>query len=543
MKNIDKTVLSKTEPRNQNVMWIQPTEQGAQIKAVVNGKWELIGKDEDAYRKPASGIPESDLEKSVRNAIDNAVSIEQLENGEIVPALAGTLESWNNRNALNVQDTFTEQVRTTAGDVSIDSSKGGVLISIVAGSDFKADAFVTSGFNRLHNARTVGNSMWFVVPALEFGSFGTASKPNGILFTNANGENLIPIVRFKKLSQGEPVSASDGVVCTYTDSNGYRFYTCDEVGFMIVSAIDFANTCAHIAWSRRYDDYVTPDDPNDAGSSISLTSILNVVHSDVKKLLVTGGVSDRIDFNGTQAIWTRKVGHVIPTWTTAANEVSEGQTQTYTHTATITGMKPGGAAEVENSSITLGVDGTVVSYVDENSSATTSAVKYELATVVTGSVSVSNALTVEDWGLEYFTNQSGEAFATTQYAQGYPDAVAALISNMDQSTVPVISAAFAQIDAEINGIKEALKGYSINIQVNTVDSLEYKTYGKPMYLTCSTAGAPAAARIPNEWDVNKHGYWTGVPYAPNMFYTDTAEKHVYYAPVCTNSTADWIQLC
>lgn len=83
MKNIDKTVLSKTEPRNQNVMWIQPNEQGAQIKAVINGKWELIGRDEDAYRKPVSGIPESDLDESVRDAISNAQHLEGKIDDEI----------------------------------------------------------------------------------------------------------------------------------------------------------------------------------------------------------------------------------------------------------------------------------------------------------------------------------------------------------------------------------------------------------------------------------------------------------------------------
>ena len=68
----DKIIYDKYEPKNTNVIWVQPTEEGAQIKAYIDGEWQLIGYDHDAYRKPASGIPESDLEESVRNAIDNA---------------------------------------------------------------------------------------------------------------------------------------------------------------------------------------------------------------------------------------------------------------------------------------------------------------------------------------------------------------------------------------------------------------------------------------------------------------------------------------
>lgn len=79
----DKIVYDKYEPENTNVVWVQPTEEGAQIKAYIDGEWQLIGYDHDAYRKPASGIPESDLEESVRNAIDNAQHLDGKIDAEI----------------------------------------------------------------------------------------------------------------------------------------------------------------------------------------------------------------------------------------------------------------------------------------------------------------------------------------------------------------------------------------------------------------------------------------------------------------------------
>ena len=80
------------------------------------------------------------------------------------------------------------------------------------------------------------------------------------------------------------------------------------------------------------------------------------------------------------------------------------------------------------------------------------------------------------------------------------------------------------------------------VQVASVDTLELKTYGKPMFLRASTGGAPSTSVVPDNWDEEKMGVWTGVPMAPSSFYTDLVNKKVYFAPQCTNSTNDWILL-
>ena len=149
----------------------------------------------------------------------------KLESGEVVPLLAGNLKSWAERNSLNVDDVATDIIRTTGGDQSIDSSRGARLISIVAQKDFGATSFRTTGFNQLHDAVALSTGYYFPVPAMAFGTFGMASQPNGVLFTDNNGGKLTPTVRFKALADRVPTSLSDGVACTYTDSNGYRFYT------------------------------------------------------------------------------------------------------------------------------------------------------------------------------------------------------------------------------------------------------------------------------------------------------------------------------
>ena len=460
--------------------------------------------------------------------------------------LAENLKSWAERDALNVGDDWTDRIRTTAGDQSVDSSKGARLLSIVAQEDFAASAFRATGFNLLHGAVALTNGCYFPVPALPFGTFGTASQPNGVLFTDNNNGKLTPTVKFKAFSAGVPSSVSDGDACPYTDSNGCRFFNPAAPGWLIVSGITLSTACAHIAWSRRYDEYIGPDDPEDAGSSISLTSILAAVHSDVSKLLVVGTgaglVSDRIDFDGTKAVWTRKVGRVAPTWTRGTLDT---ETNLYPYTATVSAIKSGGIAEFEGANKpVIFVDGTTLTYYSESSTAETAYVKYELATVATGNVTMSNAVTIEDWGLEILDGATGSAIVTTQYAQSYPDALAQLLANIDQSTVPVICNTFAKMQAEIDGLKDSLYA-AINLlrfSAQRVNAAEFYISNTPRVLRCKVAGAPAAARVPDNWDEKTMGTWTGAPRSLDQIYIDQTSKKVYQAWQVSGSTNDWIVL-
>lgn len=461
--------------------------------------------------------------------------------------LAENIKSWAERDALNVGDEWTDIVRTTAGDQSVDSTKGARVLSIVAQTDFAATSFKTTGFNLLHNAVGVGDGFYFLVPALAFGVFGTAAQPNGVLFTSNANQKLTPTVRFKALSAGVPSSVNDGSACAYTDSNGYRFFTCTEPGYMIVSGITLANTCAHIAWSRRYDEFISPTSQDDAGSTVSLTAILAAVHSDVSKLLAVGRgaslVSDRIDFDGTKAVWTRKVARVQPTWTRSDLDPETGL---YTYTAAISGMLSGGLAEFETEDIELSVDGTNVSYQSESGTAVTDYVKYQLATQATGNVTISNAVTIEDWGLEILVGASGSAIVTTQYAQSYPDALAQLLAKIDNSTVPVISEAIAALFERVAFLEGILSGTGRNLRLTAdrVDADYYLEKGVPRVLFCTTAGAPNASVVPDNWDNEAYGLWAGAPRFVGQVFVDqgSSPKKVYYAATITTDTSGWIPL-
>lgn len=425
----------------------------------------------------AEHVEETDIKSLVTDAITEALNA-----GTITPAQAVNLQNWSERDDLAIEDTFTSYVRTAAGDQSINSDAGAQLVSIRPVTDFTATAIVTTGFNLLRTATAVGSAWYFLVPKLQFGAYGTAEKPNGVLFTDAQGNALTPTVRFKPLSQGVPTSASQGTTCAYTDSHGLRFYTTDEPGYLIVSGITRATVCAHIAWSRRYNEYIAIDNVNDEGGNIALDSIIAAVHDYGLLLVATRGdatVADSIDFGATSATWRRRVDRIKPTWTTEAVTTDGGSaTGQYTHSATIANMKAGGVAECAG--IALEVNANTVSYTDGSQAATNEYVKYELATVATGTVAVDSALKIEDWGLELITGATGQAEVTMQYAQGYPDAVANLVNGGYQRRTEELEAQIAALKNVVESIGASAEGY-IRVAGSSNPALNYAhyNYGKP----------------------------------------------------------------
>lgn len=373
--------------------------------------------------------------------------------GGMTVGMANDITSWAGGSA-HVQDTFDAQVRTTAGSISIDSSKDAGLMKIVAQQDFYASALRFTGKNLLRDAVAVGNGHFILVPALPFGEYGTANEPNGLLFVDSAGNNLTPAIRFKKLSDGVPTSVNDGVVCPYTDSHGLRFYNPAEIGFIIMPAsVVIASTCARVAWSGvgfPYNQYVAADESTDAGFSINLATLIHTIHS-YDLMLVAGSKADWIEkISDTQVRWHRVVDRVKPTWTTTLNE--EG---TYTHTATISAMKGGGEAECKDASIALVVSGTEVSYVDNLDTATSEYVNYELATEATGTANLDTEGKVEDFGLEKFINVIGSAYVTMQYARNYQDSLRALIDGELEAKVKDVS---EKVDSLAEDVEDLLLG-------------------------------------------------------------------------------------
>lgn len=345
-----------------------------------------------------------------------------LVDGDIVAKLADNLSSWEGE-AMSRDYVQTSYVETTGGDISIDSSLPANLNSVVPTTDFFASTLLSTGFNLLRNAVQVGTGWYFEVPHLVATqqSIGTALQNNGVLFTSSTHENLTPTVYFKPLASGVPESVTDGTAATYTDKDGRRHYTTSGAGYLIVSGIDRAAVCAHIGWSRRYDEYISIADAADAGAVVDMAAGIHALHS-YDKMLVIGAVADRIERTGeNQITWTRRLDRVQPTWTDTPVLEDDEPTGQYLHEADISAMKAGGAAQFETANIGLAVEGTKVSYTDSNATASTDYVKYELAAEVTGTAAVSSTFACEDWGLIILRGATGTAEVVLDYAQNVPD--------------------------------------------------------------------------------------------------------------------------
>ena len=398
--------------------------------------------------------------------------IEDFEDGSKVAGLANDIASWKSTNS-KVVDTQTVPVFTAGGNESVNSKENAKIISIAPGSlTAGAASLVSTGFNLLRNATQIGSGQvwYFLVPYLKFGTFGTADENNGVLFTDSDNEKLTPTVYWKALSDGVPTSATDGVAAGYTDSNGYRFYTTPaghdgEVGYFIVQATR-STTCAHVAWSGRYDEYVAVDNAGDAGASLALTSILNNLHNNGLMYNI-GLVADSVSFTATTAYWTkncdRKQGSDL-TWTNTLQEDNE----TYLHTATIADMMDDSSVVCTNDGITLVVSGKEVSYTDTNEAAiTTDYIYYQLATAVTDTVAGTYSFVIEDWGVIYFTGVNGTVVSIIEYSQNIVDTLRKLATTGFNEAMRVIAESLNQLAAE----NVRLKTYAERLEAR-IEALE-----------------------------------------------------------------------
>ena len=375
--------------------------------------------------------------EAANTAAAGANALQQnLENGVVVPALAGNLESWEDKN-VPVENNFDAVIRTTAGDDPINSDDGGVVKSIVPVTDFKCTGLLATAENQLRlksdggGAVAVGAGWYFPVPKLTLGTFGTTDENNGLLLVDNTGANIQnATVYFKALANGVPTSVTDGTqltpqTVTYGDKT-YKVYTTSGPGYLIVSGITYANTCARIAWEDWYDKFVSPTDPNDVGGSINLAPLFAAVPNGTGKFLVCGNAytyGERI--SATQWKITDTIGRIAsPAWTDTPDEVEEGETQTYTHTLIISDVAAGSTVMIEGSAQALSLNETTVSYTDTNATAITGAVRYEKAVAATATVNLASAYTLNDVGVEMKEGVEGTANFVCEYSQNIADSLA-----------------------------------------------------------------------------------------------------------------------
>lgn len=484
--------------------------------------------------------------------------IDALLNGTLIPALAANLEPWADQDDLTVSTQWNEAIRTTGGSAMLITDKGGRLLRIIPQTDFKCSGLRTSGYNQLRLvadggcAKEIATGVYIIpVPKLTFGEYGSAKENNGMLFTSRTGENLTPTVRFQPWASGEPTSASDGTLLAaqsnldtananggiYTDHD-LDFYLTSGPGWLIVTGITYADTCAHIAWEDWYDKFVAPDDADDAGDYVNLAPLFPHFEGSKMRIITTGArtVADGGEWTGEDTCqWTKRVLASTPAaWDRTVDDVPEGSPQTYTFSADLgSTFAADGLARLADGTL-LNVSGTTVSITKEVDAAPTGEVYYQAAAESTGTETIDQAYALNDCGIEMLEGVEGAAFLTTLYARNIADALAEIAAhNLDELT-RVIAEALCSLYYRLVAMEDG-KGRYDSVKASVVDATELTAYDIPRELWC--AGAPSASVVPDNWPAGVP--WDGFPAFRGQIYNDTTNKKTYKA---FNNTAisDWV---
>lgn len=436
--DLDSNVQNQLNSLNEAQRAAQAAEAQAQAAAESAGQVsEDVAELKEAIEELPDGQAVSEKVAEHTIAIEGLQQdVEDFKSGEKVAALADNLASWEEEN-LPVENDFEDTVRTTASEAPINSSDGGILKSIVPVTDFVCSGLLATAENQLRlksnggGAVAVGDGWYFPVPKLTLGQFGTADKNNGLILVAQDGSNITSAtVLFKALADGVPTSVNDGVAATATNVtyNGktYKVYTTSGSGWLIVSSIIYAETCARIDWEDWYDKFVSPTAEDDLGGSLSLSALFAAAPNGTGKFLVCGRaktVGERI--SASQWKITDPIARIAsPVWTNTPDEVEEGETQTYTHSLVISDIANGGSAMIEGSEQALSVNGTTVSYSDTNATAISGAVRYEKEIPATATVNLASDYALNDVGVEMKEGAEGEATFVCEYAQNIADSLA-----------------------------------------------------------------------------------------------------------------------
>jgi len=285
-------------------------EEGGSAAALSAEQGKLLNQNK-------ANVDLSNLSEKGQAKFDAKANVE----GTYEKMVVGDLVSIGDR--VNTSDKFV--IRTTAGKESIDSSVDALLLELDGGcGDIESDAFkvysiLWHGANQLDpSAWAAGKTRGYIIgevaqgaivsgqhklciircPKCEAGQYGTAEKNNGYLFTNPSKENL-------RVGDGTiigvwysptlPAVGTEVTAVTEHTFTGYpeKFYLPDE-GYMIVEVAGDANLseiCAHLAWSYRYDGFVSYVSPQELVVAVSaLTSKFDTATVNGKTCLVLRGV-------------------------------------------------------------------------------------------------------------------------------------------------------------------------------------------------------------------------------------------------------------
>lgn len=422
--------------------------------------------------------------KGKANADTIASIIEGLLNGTFVPMLAGDLTPKLNE----IQQVEGEiAIRPTGGDNDVKS--GDAVLYVIKGAldallnPFNGDTLVCTGENLINpqaatngvisdNKIASGSNLIVKFPVANgiWGAYGTTQANNGYIIKGASP------VAVRQYAHGAAPAVGDTLATVSTHVEEGKTYYLPSAGWLVVEfaeGTDLTNVSCHLAWSNSHDDNV-------AVYSVGTTSI-----ADAKNWIHAWGmaalsnkeryIADEIAINGNVTTCYRRTNRMVlsngvwsVTSTTSQGDGESDPVTTYTYKCEVSDMLENGLwaclsplVQVEGKTIVV-VSTSITTTADLVEALNGYLLYYELATVATStSYTVSGALTVNDYGLEYFTESGSITGVAAQVVIGYHQNVKdQLLNNVSyvKQLAEVVAAALCQQDARLKAIEQQLGG-------------------------------------------------------------------------------------
>lgn len=437
---------------------------------------------------------------------------------------AGDIDIHTYTTVHHIQTKFME---TTGGEDDVKDGVGFVrsIKGTESGITSNGAKIISLGFNLIQPGN--GTTFTFKCVRGEWGTYGTSDKNNGYLFTNSDGDILIPV----------SVKQNGAEVPTHTDHNNTYYLPPLDGQCTVVFGTAQTNPCAHLCWSNGRDlkDNYEPY----SASQIDLSTAIATIGGTLRRV---GYALDEINLETKQSI--RRVGRrqlSALLWTMEAGPIPEEGESINIFRANVAGgisttdiIKNGGAYVIKGTSgLVFSLDRTSIlcessisSISDFITAIGDDAIEYELAEPVVVANTLNDEIIISDYGITIFENDDAASTVDINFDfyTKWVDFIKNLPNNIN-TTDQVLAESLVNLNERISNIESMIENGFPTLTVQDI------AITRALFTKIALGNA----------FTNKAGNPTTIPDGVLQFYRNTTDGSIYIS-VGSNSISDWIKI-
>ena len=437
---------------------------------------------------------------------------------------AGDIDIHTYTTVHHIQTKFME---TTGGEDDVKDGVGFVrsVKGTESGITSNGAKIISLGFNLIQP----GNGTTFIFKCIrgEWGTYGTSDKNNGYLFTNSDGDILIPV----------SVKQNGAEVPTHTDHGNTYYLPPLDGQCTVVFGTPQTNPCAHLCWSNVRD--IKDNYEPYSASQIDLSTAIGAIGGTLRRV---GYALDEINLETKQSI--RRVGRrqlSALSWTMEVGPIPEEGESINTFRANVTGgisttdiIKNGGAFVIKGiSGLVFSLDRTSIlcessisSISDFITAIGDNSIEYELAEPVVVANTLNDEIIISDYGITIFEN--ADAVSTVDidfdFYTKWVDFIKNLPNNIN-TTNQVLAESLVNLNERISNIESMIENGFPSLTVQDI------AINRALFTKIALGNA----------FTNKAGTPATIPDGVLQFYRNTTDGSIYIS-VGSDSVSDWIKI-